>query len=521
MPSEAGFAAPLILRRNAGWSPRRSSRRDPLISLDLLRWPPLTWGVALLLCLSVLLGGGARQGLWSDAILQIYSLLLITAFVAAGRRPLGIGPLPGALLVGLVGLPLIQLVPMPPMLWTLLPERAQIAADLRLAGVDLPWLPVSLSPERTWRAALSLLPAVAMVLATSALDRRSRRAVSVLIVALAMASVLAGLAQLAQGPGSALRFHPMAAQSVGFFANRNHYAALLCCAIPVTAAWLAVTVLDRRPERLFVLSISVVVYASLLVGLAAAQSRAGIFLGLLAGIGSLGLALVHGRRFARFGVAVIGGAWLLGLGLIVQYAVLGFLDRFGSDLFDDFRLAIAGVTTRALAAFLPVGSGIGTFDGVYRMFETPNVLLESYVNHAHNEWLELALEGGIPAIALLALFLVWFGAASIRIWRLTEADAPRIDLAVARAASIVVTLLALHSAVDYPLRTSALMVVFAWACVILADPTGPADASAGGSGPRRHRRPRSTVAAERTTQQPAGDQLPRDGRATRSTTRSS
>lgn len=520
MPSEAHFAEPLIHRRNTGWSSRPSSRREPLISLDLLRWPPLTWGVALLLALSVVLGGGARQGLWSDAILQIYSLVLITAFVAAGRRPLGLRRLPVVLLIGLVGLPLLQLVPMPPALWTLLPQRAQIAADLGVAGVALPWMPISLTPERTWRAALSLLPAIATVLAVSALDRRSRRAVSVLVVALGMISVLIGLAQLAQGPGSALRFHPMAAQSVGFFANRNHYAALLCCAIPITAAWLAVAVLDRRPERLFVVSISVVVYASLLVGLAAAQSRAGIFLGLLAGIGSLGLALVHGRRFARFGAVVIGGAWLLGLGLIVQYAVLGFLDRFGPDLFDDFRLAIAGVTVRAVAAFLPVGSGIGTFDGVYRIFETPDVLLESYVNHAHNEWLELALEGGVPAIVLLLLFLAWFGAASIRIWRRTDAGASPIDLAIARAASIVVTLLALHSAVDYPLRTTALMVVFAWACVILADPLGPADASRDGRGERRHRHRRRVGGQESATPSDT-DQLPRDGVAIRSTARSS
>lgn len=429
------------------------------------------------------MGGAARQGLWSDAVVQIYSLFVLGLIAARWQGGmLQLSLLSMALLGGLVLLPLLQLVPLPAFLWSHLPGRGAIASDYAAAGMPPPWLPVSLTAERTWRAALSLLPGFAMFFATLALDAKGRRGLSLLIVVLAMASVLLGLAQIAQGSASPLRLQSTTNASVGFFANRNHYAALLCCAIPVTATWLIVPMLDRQPQRIVVLAVSVVVYASLLVGLAGAQSRAGIFLGVLAGLGSVGLAFVQRRRFARFGALIIGGAWLIGLLLIIQYAVLGILGRFEQDLLDDFRLEIARVTLKAIMAFQPFGSGIGTFDAIYRMFETPEVLLQPYVNHAHNEWLELALEGGVPAIILLAAFLVWFGSASLSLWRRQPADVANLDLALARAATIIVTVLVLHSTVDYPLRTTALMVLFGWACALLADPFGRNTQPAGISG---------------------------------------
>ena len=456
-----------------------------MLTARLAAYPRLWWATALLLGLALVLGGAARQGLWSDAVIQIYSLLALGLIAAKWQAMPQLSRLSVVLLGGLMLLPLLQLVPLPAFFWSVLPGRGAIAADYTVVGMPLPWLPVSLTPERTWRAALALLPGFAMFFATLALDSKGRRGLGLLIVVLAMASVLLGLAQIAQGPASPLRLQSTTNASVGFFANRNHYAALLCCAIPVAATWLIISMLDRRSERIIVLALSIIVYASLLVGLAAAQSRAGIFLGVLAGLGSVGLALVQGRRFARFGALVIGGAWLIGLLLIIQYAVLGILGRFEQDVLDDFRFEIARVTLQAILAFQPFGSGIGTFDSIYRMFETPDVLLQPYVNHAHNEWLELALEGGIPAIVLLAAFLFWFGSASLSVWRQRSSKISGLDLALARAATIIVTILVLHSTVDYPLRTTALMVLFGWACALLADPFGRNAQPAGMSGHTR------------------------------------
>ena len=49
-----------------------------------------------------------------------------------------------------------------------------------------------------------------------------------------------------------------------------------------------------------------------------------------------------------------------------------------------------------------VGAGPGTST------TDPATIERTYVNHAHNDYLELALEGGIPAIVLMLLFLAWW-----------------------------------------------------------------------------------------------------------------
>ena len=89
------------------------------------------------------------------------------------------------------------------------------------------------------------------------------------------------------------------------------------------------------------------------------------------------------------------------------------------------------------------------------------------MNHAHNDWLELWLTGGIPAIVLLVAFLAWLVAAIVRVWKSGEPDAPTLDRALAQAASIVIVLLLLHSTVDFPLRIAAVTVLFAIACAYL------------------------------------------------------
>ena len=67
-------------------------------------------------------------------------------------------------------------------------------------------------------------------------------------------------------------------------------------------------------------------------------------------------------------------------------------------------------------------------------------------------------------------FLAWFAVSTFKLWSSGQSETPVLDLALARAASIVIVLLLLHSAMDYPLRTAALSVLFAIACAYLIVP---------------------------------------------------
>jgi len=84
------------------------------------------------------------------------------------------------------------------------------------------------------------------------------------------------------------------------------------------------------------------------------------------------------------------------------------------------------------------------------------------MNQAHNEPLQLAIEGGVPALILLLLFLAWWAQAA---WRIAVPAEPGRRRAIARAAFSATVMLMLSSLVDYPLRTPLLSALFAVACI--------------------------------------------------------
>ena len=104
----------------------------------------------------------------------------------------------------------------------------------------MPWRPVSLAPQQSGLAILSLLAPFGVLLGTLQLSLRERRHLSVILLVVGMVSVAIGLLQVAQGPSSPLRFFEFTnpTEAVGFFANRNHFAALLYCLTLIAAAWM-------------------------------------------------------------------------------------------------------------------------------------------------------------------------------------------------------------------------------------------------------------------------------------------
>ena len=131
--------------------------------------------VLLVVFVALIFGGGTRQGLWSDALAQIVSLpLLAVAFFRLKALPSSQLRLPLFLIFAAVVVPVLQLVPLPPQVWTILPGRAEVAEAFRAAGMSLPFLPISLEPLTTLRSVFSLLPAVAVFLGVFCLRRADR-----------------------------------------------------------------------------------------------------------------------------------------------------------------------------------------------------------------------------------------------------------------------------------------------------------------------------------------------------------
>jgi len=157
--------------------------------------------------LAMLFGGGG-QG-WAGAVVQLAALpLLAWALFRLNPSRLGRGGQWAiVLLCAILALPLLQLIPLPPSLWSGLPSRQEYASAYEAAGMAAPWLPISLDPSATWLGLLSLLPATAIFLAMLSLEQRSRRILIVLIFIVVFASVTLDVLQMIGGEGSPLRFY--------------------------------------------------------------------------------------------------------------------------------------------------------------------------------------------------------------------------------------------------------------------------------------------------------------------------
>jgi len=410
--------------------------------------------------------GGASR---ADELQQTIVRFAAIGVIAAALWPLDMavfrdarGPLIGIALIYL--LIIAQLMPMPPGLWVRMPGH-DIYAPIAREADAFGWRPWTLSPDLTLNALGALLPATAIGLLALTLDFRGRLLLAQGVVGVACISALLGLLQLAGG-GTFLHLFRTSSEdsAVGLFANRNHQAALMACSLPILAALASIRIREgARPGRL--LGLAIAIAALLLMALAATGSRMGLLLGF---IGLAAAMIVYGVTAGPGGPR----RWLAGLALVAAAAVpvsvlvvrSGSIARLASDPVDQTRMAALGPMLEAARAFLPFGAGFGTFDPVYRHFEPDSLLSTIYLNQAHNEPVQLAIEGGLPALLLLLLFLGWWMSATIRALRPRD-SASRRALAIAMVATSLI--LMLSSLVDYPLRTPLLSGLFAIACVEL------------------------------------------------------
>ncbi len=429
----------------------------------------------------LLLGGASAAGFIANFILQIASLPLIgwALWQMMQERPSAQIRAPLGLLAIFVVIALLQLVPLPPELWTMLPGRGAVVEGYRLLGIPLPWLPLTLAPDVALSSILWLLPAFATLLGIVVLGAFRGRGIATAIVAVTLASVAIGALQVIGGSSAYLYRITNYGVAVGFFANANHNATLLLVCIPFLAA-LQATALKRSGSQRSASAIRLLVGAAcavIFVGLLINSSLAGIGLSVPVALGSW-LAFGHQRLALRRGIVI--ATVVVSLAAIVTIVV----GPFGNNLFgaqksnvELSRQTSFALTFRAARAYFPVGSGTGSFQPVYHTQEPLGSVTTTFMNHAHSDWLELLLETGIVGIAFAALFLAWWIVRLRAIWRADEPDA------FAQAAVIATAAIMLHSVVDYPLRTAALSAVFA-ACIGLV--------SGGRPYTQRSRQPSST-----------------------------
>jgi O-antigen ligase len=360
---------------------------------------------------------------------------------------------------------------------------AQIARE---AGMAEQARPFSLTPARTWNALFSLSVPIAAFLLYAIQATEDRRLLIRVLVIVGAASAFLGFLQTLTGNDSALywyRIHTVG-KAIGFFSNRNHQAMFLAITIVLAALWISRLRADDKgaPFKLVLLLslIVIIIPFQLILG-----SRAGVVLGVpaillapwfIAGSGPVRAWAAQWRRRAegrtRFAspIALAMSAYFLVAAVIVWVAFSNArreaFDRLlGPDDAALNRASVLPYLIRMAGDYLPFGSGFGSFDTVFRQYEKIRELSPIYLNEAHNDWLQIVIEGGWPAALLAAAFIAWVLIRAISAISRRATHDPREKLAFVA----ILGMIAVGSLVDYPLRVPVMMMATAFVVSLLGD----------------------------------------------------
>lgn len=374
------------------------------------------------------------------------------------------------LITAVFALALLHIIPLPPALWELLPGRRELVDVEKLAGLSNIWRPLTLTPMNGQHALLSLFVPLAVILLGIQLNRDELFRLLPLLITLAGVSGLLGMLQTLGDQHGILYFYRITnnGSAVGLFANRNHAATLLACMFPMLAVFASTskgTADQVRLKRCLAAAIAVVLIPLILI----TGSRSGLVNALI-GVVAAGLLYNPENAFktSAKGVALRiknGQIFFILIAIIIGFMTFFFsraeaIERFFSDeANNDGRVDFWKVCLELFWKYFPWGSGSGSFVEVFQISEPSYLLNVTYINRAHNDWLETAVTFGLPGLIGLTLVFAAFSLRSYRLWRNTEAE--RRYGTFGRLSSVCMTLIGISSISDYPLRTPTMMGVFA------------------------------------------------------------
>lgn len=459
-------------------SAKRSGTSAGFLSKDSLSKS----GIPILFLLFVfLLGGGSRSDIASLPLLRggavLFGCWAIMGMSSDDWRRIRV---PLILLLVLTVWTAIQLVPLPPSLWHSLPARDVVQDIDRVLGQPDLWRAISLTPTETWNSLLAMSVPLAAVLLAGRLGPDDRRLVMLALVAIAFASALLGFAQIATGIGYLYRIANEGLM-IGFFANRNHHAIFQACAALVAAMVLRDELMRRRQHKPLQIALAFAALLSVamtvLIG-----SRAGFAAGAIAFTAGYAMLVpvIQGRRAARQpvrGQRPRHFRWLVYMLPVVLVGLL-FAAAFmterstalsrvaGGNVADDLRFLAWPTVATMMETFWVFGSGFGSFPDTYAIFETDALLFPSYFNHAHNDWAEAVITGGLPFVLVILGAFVWLFRAGRRRGIKNIVKGHRGDDRLTVLA--VTTIVTIASFFDYPLRVPSLQAMMIFLLVLFA-----------------------------------------------------
>lgn len=411
---------------------------------------PGAWG--LLICFVALivglwaLGLLLRGGPWSPSFGRLWYVWLPFGLVIAW-----------ALLQAAGGLP----APLHHPLWA----EAAAALGRPLEGA------ISIDPKATLLAAGRLLGYGAIVLAAYHLTVDDGRALRFLgaFALVGAAYAVYGLAVGLSGSETVLWHRKTAylGSVTGTFINRNSFATY--CGLGLVAATTLLVdrfahgadrEIGRRERRVRLLSLPgraapwLLAWACLMTGLLLSQSRAGLA-ATLAALLVVFAAFGYSGRIGWRAVAAASLPFLLVGALFLAVSGEGTVERLGATTLEsEQRLEIFREILVAIEQRPWLGTGLGTFEQAFAAVKPATIT--GVVHLGHNSYLELALELGLPAAALLALSVAGLAFCCLRGLRRR-----RLGVLFPVAGLAASVLVGLHALVDFSLQIPAVAAGYA------------------------------------------------------------
>jgi O-antigen ligase len=333
----------------------------------------------------------------------------------------------------------LQLAPLPPGAL----QRISPATDQLLQQYDVAYAngiarvhPLSIDPASTWRG-LTFLACFGLMLVGLAriLTKREVCRIAVLITGLGTLLALGAIVQRATFAGRVYGFWQplMPGTPFGPFLNRNHFAGWMLMALPLTVglfcglvarsmsqraaaegrafidnSWRRRLLWFSSPSASQVILVGFAI-VSMALSLVLSMSRLGLC-GFMTALLLSGWFVKRNRGMrthravagAYLVLVVVGSAASLRVGL--DQSIARFTDPGARDL--GGRLPIWSDTARIIRDFPLGGTGLNTYGTATLFYQT--TLPDEHLREAHNDYLQLAAEGGlllgIPIAAALALF---------------------------------------------------------------------------------------------------------------------
>ncbi len=409
---------------------------------------------------------GGTEILQTTPIVEALAIVLLIIFFLFQKHFDFINKTIWVFLLFAVLTPLLYLIPLSAGIWENLPGHAiytQMAQWISTdSSSDSIYRTLSLIPYRTEHAFFAMLPPLAIFLTVAALPEQQKRFIIYFILGIATAEACLAMIQYSTNSDFFYFGIPRLKQGIalGTYPNPDHFVLLMEIAIPLTMALVAYELQHGKKRNddgsksmllLITYGIMIVLFIS---GAFFSGSRAGIPLAILSGYLAYNV-FIRKKDNKHLVLTLV----IIITSIIILFSFFNLtpvINRFiSNNPFVDGRWAIFSNSWDGVRTFFPLGSGPGTFPDIYRIFQPIDQAL--FINHAHNDYLELIFEIGLLGVIFINVFFYMY----IKTWKKVKRIRVREIHYLRIATGISLFVMLLHSILEFNLHDATNILYFA------------------------------------------------------------